>query len=267
MRQSISFYNKDNQRLTGHLHTPKNFNTAIIILHGSFVHCDHPGIRSLAHILSAMDYLVLRFNFRGVHTSEGSNKDILLSKHAEDVRAAVDFLESQYEIDQLILLGHSSGAVVAALYADQDPRIDKVILLSGTARLKDIANVRFSKKQIDDFITRGYITYHAPGTWYHRRKLSKQFYDELLHLDVKEHLQHYYKPVLIVYGSEDEIIPASHAEELYQAAKGPKRLVMIEGANHRFSNLADSINVIREIRKFSNMMWKTANKSVKQWTK
>jgi fermentation-respiration switch protein FrsA (DUF1100 family) len=39
-------------------------------------------------------------------------------------------------------------------------------------------------------------------------------------------------PLLILHGTKDSLIPFWHAETLYQAARDPKRLVPIEGANH-----------------------------------
>lgn len=39
-------------------------------------------------------------------------------------------------------------------------------------------------------------------------------------------------PLLILHGTQDRLIPFWHAEALYQAARDPKRLVPIEGADH-----------------------------------
>ena len=39
-------------------------------------------------------------------------------------------------------------------------------------------------------------------------------------------------PILIIHGKEDEMIPVSMAEELYEAAAGKKELLLISGAGH-----------------------------------
>lgn len=43
-------------------------------------------------------------------------------------------------------------------------------------------------------------------------------------------------PVLFVVGSADKLLPPEHSEALYEAANEPKRRVVIEGANHLYSD-------------------------------
>jgi len=43
-------------------------------------------------------------------------------------------------------------------------------------------------------------------------------------------------PVLFVVGSADKLLPPEHSEALYDAANEPKKLVVIEGANHLYSD-------------------------------
>jgi fermentation-respiration switch protein FrsA (DUF1100 family) len=39
-------------------------------------------------------------------------------------------------------------------------------------------------------------------------------------------------PVLVVHGERDELIPAGQGRRLFDAARGPKRFHLIEGAGH-----------------------------------
>jgi len=43
-------------------------------------------------------------------------------------------------------------------------------------------------------------------------------------------------PVLFVVGSADNLLPPEHSEALYEAANEPKKRVVIEGANHLYSD-------------------------------
>lgn len=43
-------------------------------------------------------------------------------------------------------------------------------------------------------------------------------------------------PVLFVVGSADKLLPPEHSEALYEAAHEPKKRVVIEGANHLYSD-------------------------------
>ena len=52
-------------------------------------------------------------------------------------------------------------------------------------------------------------------------------------------------PILIIHGSEDELVPVEHAYMLYENAKKRKELEIIEGANHTFSQAKDLDKIIK----------------------
>jgi fermentation-respiration switch protein FrsA (DUF1100 family) len=53
------------------------------------------------------------------------------------------------------------------------------------------------------------------------------------------------KNLLLIHGDKDETVPADHAERLYQKAREPKRLEIVRGADHIFSNPALRKKAIR----------------------
>lgn len=72
--------------------------------------------------LAASGIAALRFDFRGVGASQGSHGGGI--EERGDIRAAIDFLVSQPEIDstRLFLAGYSFGALVALSVDDDRPR-------------------------------------------------------------------------------------------------------------------------------------------------
>ena len=46
------------------------------------------------------------------------------------------------------------------------------------------------------------------------------------------HIRRVRAPVLVIHGTEDEVIPVSHGRRLYEAAAAPKQAHWIEGAHH-----------------------------------
>jgi len=46
------------------------------------------------------------------------------------------------------------------------------------------------------------------------------------------HIRRVRAPVLVIHGTDDEVIPASHGRSLYEAAGQPKQALWIEGAHH-----------------------------------
>jgi dipeptidyl aminopeptidase/acylaminoacyl peptidase len=54
--------------------------------------------------------------------------------------------------------------------------------------------------------------------------------------DVIKALKEIQCPILIVHGSLDEIVSLSHAKVLYENAKEPKSIQIIEGGDHRLTD-------------------------------
>ena len=41
------------------------------------------------------------------------------------------------------------------------------------------------------------------------------------------------RPLLLVHGDKDDVVDVKNATQLYEAAKDPKKLIIIKGAGHR----------------------------------
>ncbi len=245
----ISFKNNKNQVLRGVVHIPRKYDTAIVILHG------FPGRSSgraelLAKMFRHRGYLAMRFDFSGTDISDGKFENKLMSQEVKDIKYAIDALEKKYGFKKLILYGHSTGAVDALLYAHQDPRITKLIVSGSLVNLKQCLKYDFTQEQITDFKKKGFITYHAPGTWLDKKKLRKAFYDEYFTLNVKEALKKFKKPILIIHGGKDELVPIVNGYETYNCANKPKELVIIKNTNHRFKGIFNKIRLVYYMHRF-----------------
>jgi uncharacterized protein len=255
MQHPIKFKNKKKQTLRGFVHVPKKYDTAIVFLHGFPGHCGGSTTINASTAVEKMGYLVLRFDFSGTDTSDGKFEDKLMSQEVKDVKYAIDFLCKNYDFEKLVLVGHSTGAIDAALYAHTDKRVDKLILLGGVCHLDVAVNYDFTARNIRDFWTKGYITYknREPGKkwWCQNKRLKKEFYDEFFTLDIPKAIKKWKKPLLIVHGEKDEAIPAEKdPKELFALANRPKKLVIIKGADHRFTNSWHALKLLRVIHKF-----------------
>lgn len=251
MQQPISFKNGRGLTLRGIVHAPKKYDTAIIFLHGFPSRTANKASTRFGKLFEKLGYLVLRFDFSGVDTSDGKFEDKTMSKEVADIKYAVNFLAKYYPCKQLVLIGHSTGAIDAALYAHKDKRINKLILLGGVGNLKEAVHYDFTDEQVRDFWTKGYIAYDDPERWTYKKKLKKAFYDEFFTLDVLGSLHKFRKPVLIIHGEKDASIPVGKdPQELYRAANKPKKLVIIKGADHRFSKLRHGLQVMYQIHRF-----------------
>ncbi len=86
----------------------------------------------IADYLSSHGFAVLRYDDRGVGGSTGNTMRSTTADFADDAKAAIDFLKKQSNIDskKISLLGHSEGASIAALAADNNKDVACLIFMS-----------------------------------------------------------------------------------------------------------------------------------------
>ena len=252
--KEISFKNSKKQTLRGFVHLPsksKSIRKAIIYLHGFPGHCTGSA-EVFSKELEKLGYLALRFDFSGTDLSDGAFSSKLMSKEVAEIRDAIDFLFRDYGpmFDELILSGISTGAIDAALYACMDERVDKLILLGAVSDLKHSVRYDFTDLQVHDFWSKGYVKYSRLGKWYDGKKLKKAFYDEFFVLDIPLAISKWKGPTLIIHGSLDEAIPVSDPKELFSLCNKPKKLLIVRGADHVFSNPLHGLKVVKAIDVF-----------------
>lgn len=139
--------------------------------------------------LNSFGFPVLRFNFRGFGLSDGEHAHG--EGEAEDVRAALDWLEREFPLP-LIFAGFSFGAAVGLRVACPDDRVKAVIGLGLPVQPVD---------------------------------------DRVYNLDF---LQSCAKPKLFVSGSRDQYGPRARIETLVRSLPEPKKLVIVDSADHFF---------------------------------
>ena len=144
--------------------------------------------------LNSFGYHVLRFNFRGAGLSQGEHDNGI--GEVDDVRAALDWLDREFHLP-LVFAGFSFGAAVGLRAACPDLRV-KGLIAVGTP---------VTQVATDTEMPRNY-TY--------------------------EFLRDSAKPKLFVSGARDQFGPKGKLEELLTSVQEPKKLVLIEGADHFF---------------------------------
>ena len=94
-------------------------------------------LKLLAEGLGAQGIASLRFDKRGIGASAGAitaEADLRFDTYVDDVLAWSAFLSAQPRVTCVVLLGHSEGALIAALAAVRRPGICGVISIAGAGR-------------------------------------------------------------------------------------------------------------------------------------
>ena len=207
----------------------------------------------------------LAFDYRGFGASEGERGRLVPQEQVEDVISAVSFLQSMPEIDssRIGLAGWALGGGVAVAAAAEDDRVGAVAAVNAVGdgwrttrclhteeswsrliaaiaddRLERVRRGRsklvppFEVLPLDD-VTSQYVDaelYKAPGFG---SQVTLEAADYLLRFRPDRLAARISpRPVLLVHGADNELYGVEEAHAIYEQARDPKQIVVIEGAGH-----------------------------------
>ncbi len=214
-------------KIRGDIRTLDRNAPCIVMLHGFTANKDLNFWKKIATGFVKSEYSCLSFNFRGCgegdQKSEGKFENTTLTDRIQDYKAAMNFLREGDILspDSIGVFGHSLGGMVAICSKDQ--RAESVVTMGTPFQVP-----RYGEPKLPE---RDGEYYKLPSG----RKFKKQFYSDMKRYDTKECIKEI-SPVRIIHGSCDEIVPLTHAKELYDNANQPKSLEIVYNANHLFSN-------------------------------
>jgi putative redox protein len=238
--EKISFTNARGSVLHGVLHHPteKNPRGAVILSHGMESNKDSDKLVFLGQSLAQCGLLVLRFDFAAAGPA-GNFEEITYSGEVADLQAAFLFMRTRHR-GKIGLLGSSMGGTVTLLFAARQLDIATIVILAAPVHPELIIDRLLTPAEVRHWRETGY-------TFYHGRRLNASLLEDLQEIDVPEAARQITCPVLILHGDRDELVPVGEAHELHGALSGPKRLSILEGGDHRFSDTAIMKRALTEV--------------------
>jgi uncharacterized protein len=202
--QNVELITEDNVRLSAWYTPPKN-GAVILVAHGY-------GDRRAEdfHVLFASHgYGVIAWDFRA-HGESGGDFSSLGYYEALDAKAALDFALAQPSVEHIGAWGGSMGAVTMIRATAQYPQIEAMVADSPFATLEDEMNLR-----IPFPIMRSLIRFFA--------EKESGVTPELVR-PVEDIARISPRPILIIQGLGDGMVPLDSAQRLYDAAGEPRQL-------------------------------------------
>ncbi len=183
---------------------------------------DRSGRAVLAVGLARLGMSVLLFDYRGYGGNPGSPSEKGL---AIDARAAQAWLATQTDVDpdRIVYFGESLGAAVAIGLALERPPV-ALVLRSPFTSLAEVAKVHYPWLPVGRLLIDRYPSIDRIGS-----------------LSV---------PVMVIAGDRDDIVPESLSRKLYEAAREPKRFLLVPGAGHNDPELVDGNRMLEEVGRF-----------------
>lgn len=184
-------------------------------------------------IAAEMGWLALTLAFRGCGDSEGS---FSLGGWLDDLRAAVDHLHATEAVRGVWLVGFGTGGALSICAAGTDPHIRGVATLGAPADFDDWAS--HPKRLLEHAREVGMIK--DPSFPADLDAWSRELKD-LRAVAFAPQLAP--RPLLVVHGSDDDLVPAFDARVLVDA-HGDAELRIMNGAGHRLRHDPRAVAVL-----------------------
>jgi len=197
----------------------------VLLFHG--VSDNRTGDLGHAELLLRHGYNVVMMDSRA-HGASGGDMATYGWKERYDTVAITDALCSQENVHHLGALGVSMGAAIALQSAAVEPRIQAVIAEDPFADLREVsydyAGLHFSPLLGKTLL--------RPATIFAMKGMAETGGFQPDDVAPAKAVAARGFPVLLICGTRDHTIPCRHAQRIYQAARGPRELWVVEGAQH-----------------------------------
>ena len=231
MEEQVQFNNHLGEALAGTLHLPQRSADRGVVLGHCFTCTRHTAIlRLLAVELAAAGFIALRFDFSGNGQSGGDFSQSNYSKQVAEMLTATDLLTSRGAA-WVGLAGHSLGGLISFLSASQSDSIRAVCAIG--SRISSMRATHFLNPTQRDILKKtGEVSFTSRGRFL---TITEAFFADAEGFDLPGLLSSFDKPMMMVHGDQDEIIPVTEAHRAQEASGGRVRLEIISGADHMFS--------------------------------
>ncbi len=225
----VRFPSRDGLTLRG-WYIPSRNGAVVIFVHG--LGANRTAFWDEVSLLYPHGYGMLLFDLRNSGESEGEITTLGLLE-ADDVDSAVNFVLGQPDVeeDKIALLGRSMGGATVILSAARNPLVSAVIAQNAYASLED--NLSTGIRQLTGLPPFPF----APLVVFFGEREAGLELRAVRPVDVIHAISP--RPILLMHGAQDDLIPVSNAYRLYEAAAPPKELFILESAGHGGFGQAD----------------------------
>jgi hypothetical protein len=221
--EDITIRTSDNIRLHGwKLLAEDNINGSVLFFHGNAENIS----THFANVywLTEQGFDVYLFDYRGYGKSEGVPQ---LDAIVSDMDTMIGYVVKQIpDEEKLNIIGHSLGgslAIYAVAHSDYRDRIKLLVSVEAFSDYRDVTQDALSTSWL---------------TWLFQWPFSFTVDNSYRPIDAVGEVAPV--PLVIMHSKYDEMIPFYHAEELYAAAREPKKLEFIEGAHIHVFNISEN---------------------------
>jgi len=229
MQTRAVVFRSDDLTLEGQIIIPEQPRAALLLCHGipggGPPDPEDEGYEGFARAMAAQNYAAMWFNFRGCRGAPG---EFSMSGWCTDIEGALDAIKKLPTVGELprIIVGSSAGGAAAINVAAGRDDLAMVATLAAPASLAKIGD----DKQLLLQRLRNIGIIHDPAY----PPDVNAWWADLIARGAETAVGGIApRPMLLVHGDADQIVPYHHAETLFDRAGEPKELVRIPHGAHQ----------------------------------
>ena len=180
----------------------------VIMCHGLNADKNFPLLTELADQLHRQGIATLEFDFNGHGESEGRFSEMTIPNEIEDLEQVLAYAQDLRFVDNIALVGHSQGAVVAGKHPDD---IKALVLLAPASSVRDdvvrgnLFGIDFNPLDLPDslVLSNGIV-------------LGYRYLKTVSNLPIFETAANYHGSACIIHGTGDHLVPYTCGERFHQ---------------------------------------------------
>jgi len=188
----------------------------VILSHGLISSKESSKYIALSENLNDAGIASCRFDYHGCGESGGNLEETTLTTRVGNLSSVLEYVvnHNHVDADKIGILGSSFGGSTCIIKAARDKRIKCIALWATPYRLEKTEDGRISDIEFNESIYSDFLTYDL---------LSEAGQISC---------------ALVIHGEIDETVPCAEGKSIYKCLKKPKKIEIIKGADHIFSNLS-----------------------------
>ena len=203
----------------------------VVLCHG--LNCDHDFelMQRIAIQLRSAGFATMMFDFNGHGKSDGRFSEMTIPNEIEDLEQVLAYAQDLRFVDDIALVGHSQGAIVAAMVAGKHPEdIKAVTLLAPASSVRDdiargnLFGIDFNPLDPPDSL----VLVNGIA-------LGRRYLKTALYLPIFETSAKYLGNACIIHGNGDRLVPFTCGERFHQLWNGSE-YYELEYYDHNFTN-------------------------------
>ncbi len=220
----------------------------VIFCHGFKGFKDWGTFNLIAETFAKQNFVFIKFNFSHNGTSSTDFSDVHdlesfgnnnFEIELDDLGSVLDWVEKKdnefnavLNTNEIYLIGHSRGSGMALLKAIEDSRVKKVAVWASLNELEKymyLSNPKDWKEEGVSFVENSRTGLKLPLYY----QFYENFYKHKDRFDIKKNLMKLDKPLLLLHGTNDSIVPVSDAQWIYDNVDH-SIFIKVEGGDHTF---------------------------------